>query len=320
MHVLAGRRAEDVPRSEVELGAPDETESLVETDRVRQQGDRVDPQRRRSDLARPLEAALDEHSPDAASARGRVDDEGAEARPARRQVAPALEGDVPVEGDGPDELVAQGRDIRLRDPESLPDVLEVGEVVVQDPVVRRSAVYRKAGLEERGDPIELVLSGEANRDARRGGGGGRGGPPPPPGGGPAGAPPPPHLERRRAMPEVAPTLRIVERAVGGVTILDMAGRLVLDQGDAAFRDCITELLARGKKQIILNLRDVTYIDSAGVGMMVAKLLSLRRAGGDMKLLHLTARSNRVMTITKLLTVFEAFDNEEEAVRSFNPTV
>ncbi len=122
------------------------------------------------------------------------------------------------------------------------------------------------------------------------------------------------------MPEVAPTLRIVERAVGGVTILDMAGRLVLDQGDAAFRDCITELLARGKKQIILNLRDVTYIDSAGVGMMVAKLLSLRRAGGDMKLLHLTARSNRVMTITKLLTVFEAFDNEEEAVRSFNPTV
>ena len=122
------------------------------------------------------------------------------------------------------------------------------------------------------------------------------------------------------MREVASTLRIVERVVGRITILDMAGRLVLDQGDAAFRDCITDLLARGQNQIVLNLHDVTYIDSAGVGMMVAKLLSIRRAGGDMKLLHLTARSNRLMTITKLLTVFEAFDDEEEAIRSFNAAV
>lgn len=122
------------------------------------------------------------------------------------------------------------------------------------------------------------------------------------------------------MRDVMPTLRIAERIVGDVTILDMTGRLVLDQGDAAFRDHITDLLARGQRQIVLNLQNVSYIDSAGVGVMVAKMLSVRRAGGDMKLLHLTARSNRVMTITKLLTVFEAFNDEQEAVRSFKAAV
>lgn len=122
------------------------------------------------------------------------------------------------------------------------------------------------------------------------------------------------------MREVRPTLRIVERVVEGVMILDMTGRLVLDQGDAVFRDRIGDLLTRGEKQIVVNLKNVTYIDSAGVGVMVAKYLTVRRAGGDMKLLHLTPRSTRVMTITKLLTVFEAFDNEEEAVRSFKAVV
>jgi len=83
---------------------------------------------------------------------------------------------------------------------------------------------------------------------------------------------------------------------------------------------MAELLASGRKHFIINLRDVNYIDSAGVGVLVAKMLSVRRAGGDMKLLHLTARSNRVMTITKLLTVFEAFDDEQDAIRSFNAAV
>ena len=122
------------------------------------------------------------------------------------------------------------------------------------------------------------------------------------------------------MREAPTTLRIVERVVDGVTILDMTGRLVLDEGDAAFREHITSLLDRGQMQIVLNLKDVSYIDSAGVGVMVAKYLTVRRAGGDMKLLHLTPRSNRVMTITKLLTVFEAFDDEQEAVRSFKAAV
>jgi anti-sigma B factor antagonist len=118
------------------------------------------------------------------------------------------------------------------------------------------------------------------------------------------------------MRDVTSVLRIIERNVGGVTILDLAGRLVMDQGDVAFRDRVVDLLARQQKQMIINLQEVTYIDSAGVGMLVAKMLSVRRAGGDMKLLHLTTRSNRVMTITRLLTVFEAFDDEEEAIRSF----
>lgn len=122
------------------------------------------------------------------------------------------------------------------------------------------------------------------------------------------------------MREAPTTLRIVERVVDGVTILDMTGRLVLDEGDATFREHITSLLDRGQMQIVLNLKDVSYIDSAGVGVMVAKYLTVRRAGGDMKLLHLTPRSNRVMTITKLLTVFEAFDDEQEAVRSFKAAV
>ena len=122
------------------------------------------------------------------------------------------------------------------------------------------------------------------------------------------------------MRDVSAVLHIAERNVGDVTILDLSGRLVLDQGDALFRDKVVDLLEGQHKQILINLKEVTYIDSAGVGMMVAKMLSVRRAGGDMKLLHLTARSNRVMTITRLLTVFEAFDDEEEAIRSFKATV
>lgn len=122
------------------------------------------------------------------------------------------------------------------------------------------------------------------------------------------------------MREVTPILRIVERIADGVTILDMTGRLVLDRGDATFRDCVADLLARGQNQLLVNLQEVSYIDSAGVGVLVGKMLSVRRAGGDIKLLHLTARSNRVMTITKLLTVFEAFDDELEAIRSFKAAV
>ena len=122
------------------------------------------------------------------------------------------------------------------------------------------------------------------------------------------------------MREATPTLRIVERVADGITILDMSGKLVLDDGDSVFRDRVTDLLARGQKQILVNMQDVTYIDSAGVGALVGKMLSVRRSGGDLKLLHLTPRSNRVMTITKLLTVFEAFADEAEAVRSFKAAV
>lgn len=111
------------------------------------------------------------------------------------------------------------------------------------------------------------------------------------------------------------TLHIAERTESGVTVLDLQGRLVLDEIDY-FRSRVDDLVASKRLFIVLNLKDVTYIDSAGVGMMVGKYLSVRRAGGDVKLLNLTARSQRVMTITKLLTVFQAFDAEEEAIASF----
>lgn len=111
------------------------------------------------------------------------------------------------------------------------------------------------------------------------------------------------------------TLEISERVVGGVAILDLKGRLVLDEVDL-FRKRIDELIRQKRLSIVLNLKEITYIDSAGVGMMVAKYLSVRRQGGDIKLLHLSPRSQRVMTITRLLTVFEAYDSEQQAVGSF----
>ena len=112
------------------------------------------------------------------------------------------------------------------------------------------------------------------------------------------------------------TLQILDRLVEGVTVLDMNGRLVLDETDY-FRRRIEDLIREKRLKIVLNLKDITYIDSAGIGMMVGKYLSVRRQGGDVKLLHLSPRSTRVMTITKLMTVFEAFESEEQAVRSFD---
>jgi anti-sigma B factor antagonist len=115
---------------------------------------------------------------------------------------------------------------------------------------------------------------------------------------------------------MATSLQITERRMGDVTILDLAGRVVLGEGDVPFRQAIEALVKEKRLKIILNLKDVTYIDSAGVGVMVGRLVSLRRQGGDIKLLTLVQRNLRVMTITKLVTVFEIFESEDEAVKSF----
>lgn len=116
--------------------------------------------------------------------------------------------------------------------------------------------------------------------------------------------------------EVDRVLVITEREVGDITVLGLAGRLVLFEGDAMLRHHVDDLVRRGRVKILLDLGAVTYIDSAGIGMMIAKYLSVRRKGGDLKLMHLTARGLLVMTITKLLTIFESFDSEEQALRSF----
>ena len=115
---------------------------------------------------------------------------------------------------------------------------------------------------------------------------------------------------------MATSLQITERRMGDVTILDLTGRVVLGEGDVPFRQAIEALVKEKRFKIILNLKDVTYIDSAGVGVMVGKLVSLRRQGGDIKLLTLVQRNLRVMTITKLVTVFEIFESEDEAIKSF----
>lgn len=113
-----------------------------------------------------------------------------------------------------------------------------------------------------------------------------------------------------------PSLRISETQAGDVSILDLAGLLVLDDGDVVFRDAVNDLITRGRLLIVVNLADVTYIDSAGIGMLISRFLGVKRRGGDMRLANLTSRSHRVMTITHLLTVFEAFNSVDEAVVSF----
>lgn len=111
-------------------------------------------------------------------------------------------------------------------------------------------------------------------------------------------------------------MTLKERRVGDVSILDLKGRLVLDEGDDILRSHINELVTEGRVKIVVNLQDVTYVDSCGVGVLIAKYVSVRKKGGDVKLLHLTPRSHKVMEISKLLTVFEIFDSEDRALASF----
>jgi len=117
-----------------------------------------------------------------------------------------------------------------------------------------------------------------------------------------------------------PALHITVTERGEVTILELEGRLVLDDGDTVFRETINGLMDRNKLKMVVNLGDVSYIDSAGIGVLVGRYLGIRRRGGDMKLAHLTARSHRVMTITQLLNVFDCYDSVEEAVRAFGVAV
>ena len=111
-------------------------------------------------------------------------------------------------------------------------------------------------------------------------------------------------------------LTIEERHVGDVTILVLTGEMLLDDGDLAFRARIHDLIERGRVKVVLDLGGLTYMDSSGVGMLAAKLKTLKEKGGDMRLLHLTRRSETLLGMLKLLLVFETFDDEGMAVRSF----
>jgi anti-sigma B factor antagonist len=106
------------------------------------------------------------------------------------------------------------------------------------------------------------------------------------------------------------------RQVGGVTIVDISGRIVLGEESAALRNLVCELLGRGHKKILFNLGDVNYIDSSGLGHLVSAFTSVRKQEGELKLLHLTKKVHDLMQITRLYTVFDVMDDEAAAVHSF----
>ena len=111
-------------------------------------------------------------------------------------------------------------------------------------------------------------------------------------------------------------MQIDERVVGDVTILDLKGKMTLGEGDELLKDRINSLVGQGKKKLLLNLEGVPYIDSAGLGEVGRTYTTVSRQGGKLKLLNLTKRIQDLLSITKLLTVFETYDSEEEAVKSF----
>lgn len=111
-------------------------------------------------------------------------------------------------------------------------------------------------------------------------------------------------------------MNISERVVEGVSILDLSGKIVLGEGDIQIKDRIRDLLADGQRRILLNLADVNYIDSAGLGAIISCYTTAKREGGQLKLVHLTKKVQDLLAITKLITVFETFESEKEAIESY----
>jgi len=112
------------------------------------------------------------------------------------------------------------------------------------------------------------------------------------------------------------SVKMTSRQVGDVTVVDATGRITLGEGATIFRDMIRDLAAKGNKKILVNLADVSYIDSSGIGEMVSSFTTVTNHGGQLKLLSLTKRVKDLLQITKLYTVFEVFEDESSAVRSF----
>jgi anti-sigma B factor antagonist len=111
-------------------------------------------------------------------------------------------------------------------------------------------------------------------------------------------------------------MQIEERAVGDVMILDLKGKMTMGEGDELLKDKINSLVLQGRKKLILNLEAVPYIDSAGLGEIVRTYTTVSRQGGSLKLVNLTKRITDLLSITKLLTIFDTYDSEADAVRSF----
>ena len=112
------------------------------------------------------------------------------------------------------------------------------------------------------------------------------------------------------------SLKSSTRQVDGITILDLSGRITLGEGSVVLRDSIRDLLAKGEKKILLNLGDVTYIDSSGIGELVSAFTAVRKEQGDLKLLNLTKKVHDLLQITKLYTVFDVKDDEATAIAAY----
>ena len=112
------------------------------------------------------------------------------------------------------------------------------------------------------------------------------------------------------------TMKASTRQVDGITVVDLSGRITLGEGSVVLRDQIRELLGKNEKKILLNLGDVTYIDSSGIGELVSAFTTVRNQGGELKLLNLTKKVHDLLQITKLYTVFDVKDDEASAIKAF----
>ena len=112
------------------------------------------------------------------------------------------------------------------------------------------------------------------------------------------------------------SMKASTRQVDGITIVDLSGRITLGEGSVVLRDTIKDLLGKGQKKILLNLGDVSYIDSSGIGELVSAFTSVRNQGGELKLLNLTKKVHDLLQITKLYTVFDVKDDEATAIGAF----
>ena len=112
------------------------------------------------------------------------------------------------------------------------------------------------------------------------------------------------------------SVKLTTRQVGDVSVMDAVGRITLGEGSSVFRETLRDLVAKGQKKVLLNLADVSYIDSSGIGELVSGFTSVTNQGGQLKLLNLNKRVQDLLQITKLYTVFEVFEDEAAAVRSF----
>ena len=113
------------------------------------------------------------------------------------------------------------------------------------------------------------------------------------------------------------TMKSSTRQIDGVTVVDLSGRITLGEGSVILRETVRDLLSKGNKKILLNLGEVNYIDSSGIGELVSAFTTVRNQGGDLKLLNLTKKVHDLLQITKLYTVFDVKDDEAGAIKSFH---